>query len=202
MPEAISKSVRVSHTYANEGIEEPQSENELNTLNESSSDEEIVLQRSQPKPSTSQAQAIQQFSMPYIEGPQMDWTVNDHLYHRFLKWKIKRENILESELAMLSETRKCKKVIAWSGDFGLDQYISRCLPQEELCLETIWKKFEELCKPQTNELRARFDLLTSFCQGEMSVDEWFNAVQNQVNLAKYPPETAKILQRDIFWFFF
>ena len=35
----------------------------------------------------------------------------------------------------------------------------------------------------------------------MSVDEWFNAGQNQVNLAKYPPETAKILQRDIFWFF-
>ena len=35
----------------------------------------------------------------------------------------------------------------------------------------------------------------------MSVDEWLNAVQNQVNLAKYPPETAKILQRDIFWFF-
>ena len=27
------------------------------------------------------------------------------------------------------------------------------------------------------------------------------AVQAHVNLAKYPPETAKILQRDIFWFF-
>ena len=26
-------------------------------------------------------------------------------------------------------------------------------------------------------------------------------VQAQVNLAKYPPETAKILHRDIFWFF-
>ena len=26
-------------------------------------------------------------------------------------------------------------------------------------------------------------------------------MQAQVNLAKYPPETAKILQRDIFWFF-
>ena len=35
----------------------------------------------------------------------------------------------------------------------------------------------------------------------MNGDEWFNAVQNQVNLAKYPPKTAKILQRDIFWFF-
>ena len=131
----------------------------------------------------------------------MDWTVIDHLYHRFLKRKIKCENILECELAMLPEARKCKIVIAWSGDFGLDQYISSYLPQEELCLEMIWKKFEEFCKPQTNELRARFDLLTSFCQGEMSVDEWFNAVQNQVNLAKYPPDTAKILQGDIFWFF-
>ena len=33
------------------------------------------------------------------------------------------------------------------------------------------------------------------------MDEWYNAVQVQINLAKYPQETAKILQRDIFWFF-
>ena len=51
----------------------------------------------------------------------MDWTVNDTLYNRFIKWKIKCENILECELAMLSESRKCKKVVAWSGDFGIDQ---------------------------------------------------------------------------------
>ena len=35
----------------------------------------------------------------------------------------------------------------------------------------------------------------------MSVDEWYNAVQAQINLAKYPAERAKILHRDIFWFF-
>ena len=35
----------------------------------------------------------------------------------------------------------------------------------------------------------------------MSVDEWYNAVQTQVALLKYPQETAQILQRDIFWFF-
>ena len=52
-----------------------------------------------------------------------------------------------------------------------------------------------------NEVRARFDLLTSFHQGSWNVDEWYNAVQAQVNLAKYPPEKAKILHRDIFWFF-
>ena len=34
-----------------------------------------------------------------------------------------------------------------------------------------------------------------------SVDEWYNVVPAEVNLAKYPPETAKILQWDIFWFF-
>ena len=105
------------------------SENELqadsNLLNESSSDDdEVVLQSPQFKPSTSQAQAMQQMYMPYIEGPKMDWTVNDNLYHRFLKWKIKHENILDCELAMLSDARKCKKVVAWSGDFGIDQYVS------------------------------------------------------------------------------
>ena len=38
-------------------------------------------------------------------------------------------------------------------------------------------------------------------QGNCSVDEWYNTMQAQVNLARYPPETAKILHRDIFWFF-
>ena len=33
------------------------------------------------------------------------------------------------------------------------------------------------------------------------MDEWYNAIQAQVNLAKYPLETAKILHSDIFWFF-
>ena len=70
--------------------------------------------------------------MPYMEGPIMDWTVNDGLYNRFLKWKLKYEDILECELAMLSETRKCKKIVAWSGDFGLDQYISWNLSSEDL----------------------------------------------------------------------
>ena len=39
----------------------------------------------------------------------MNWNVDDGLYNRFLKWKIMCENILECELAMLPEARKCKK---------------------------------------------------------------------------------------------
>ena len=139
--------------------------------------------------------------MPYIKGPCMNWTVNDGLYHQFLKWHLKCKNILECELAALLEWQQCKKVIAWSGDCGMDQYMSWNLSSHELTLETIWGKYEEYCKPQSNKVQARFDLLMSFRQGNHSIDEWYNAVQAQVNLAKYPPETAKILHRDIFWFF-
>ena len=50
-------------------------------------------------------------------------------------------------------------------------------------------------------MQAHFDLLTSFWQGTRNIDKWYNANQAQVNLAKYPQETAKILHQDIFWFF-
>ena len=100
--------------------------------------------------------------MPYIKGPKTDWTVNDSLYHRCLKWKLKCENILDCELAMLRESKKCKKVHTWSGDFGMDQYASWCLPKEDLSIDVIWLKYEDFCKPKGNEVRAKFDLLTSF----------------------------------------
>ena len=67
----------------------------------------------------------------------MDWTDNDGLYHKFL---------------VLPEHQKCKKVIAWSGDFAMDEYVSWSLPSEELTLDTIWGKFEEFSKPQSNEV--------------------------------------------------
>ena len=129
----------------------------------------------------------------------MDCTVNDSLYHRFLKWKMK--DILHCELAMLSESKKYKKVIVSSGDFLMDQYLSWCFPTGDLSLDTIWAKYEDFCKPQTKEVRDRFDLLTSFRQGSCSVDQWYNPVQAQVSLAKYPPETASILHQDKFCFF-
>ena len=86
------------------------------------------------------------------------------------------------------------EILAWAS-------VSWCLSAEELKLDTIWGNFEEFCKPQSNEVRACFFLLTSFRQGNRSVDEWYNAVETQVNLTKYPPETSMILHHGIFWFF-
>ena len=174
------------------------SQHEESTSSDQASEAEVSFHTHRP-------QAPPQFPpsmfMPYIEGPHMDWTVNDGLYHRFLKWRLKCKNILECELAALPECQKCKKVLAWSGHFGMDQYVSWSLPKEDLSLDTIWEHFEEFCKLQVNEVRAYLDLLTSFKQGTRSVDEWYNMVQAQINLAKYPPETAKTLHRDIIWFF-
>ena len=110
-------------------------------------------------------------------------------------------NILDCELTMLPESKKYKKVVAWGGNFGMDQYVSWCLSTNEPNLDTVWSKYGDFCKPQVNEVRSRFDLLTSFFQNNRSVDEWYNAVQAQVHLAKYPQETANILHHDIFRFF-
>ena len=117
--------------------------------------------------------------MPYIEGPKRNWSVDDGpIQIDSSNGKSDVKTSWSENWQCYSEARKCKKVIAWSGDFGLDQYISWNLTNEELCLDTIWQKYEEFCKPQANELRARFDLLTSFKQDQMSVDEWYNKVQN------------------------
>ena len=48
---------------------------------------------------------------------------------------------------MLPESKKCEKVVAWSGDFGMDQYVSWCLSADELNLDTIWSKYEDFFKP-------------------------------------------------------
>ena len=137
----------------------------------------------------------------YVKGLEMEWTVDDALHSRFIRWRTKCENILDCELAILQESAKCKKVIQWSGDVGLDMYISWNLPTEEVTLQTIWTRFEDFCKPQSNAVHARFNLLTAFQQGNRSIDEWYNAVLVHIPLCEYPKETAAILTRHIFWFF-
>ena len=64
-------------------------------------------------------------------------TVDDGLYHRFLKWRLKCETILDCELANLPAKQKCQKVLAWLGDFGMDLYFCWSIPKEELTLDAI-----------------------------------------------------------------
>ena len=189
MPCAV-RVTKGSSTSVMTEAEEEASHDETSINEESEPEQEVTVNH--PHPNAPQCVHTNMY-IPYIKGPRMDWTVNNVLYHRFLKWKLKCENILECELAALPECQKCKKVITWSSDFGMDQYISLGLSKDEMNLDTIWERFEAFCKLQSNELGAKFDLLTSFHQGNKSINEWYNAVQAQANLAKYPPETVKIL---------
>ena len=83
MPKAARKSNHVDNTSENELQEDS------NLSQDSCSGDEVVLQSPQFQPSTSQMQAMQQMYMPYIEGPKMDWTVSNSLYHRFLKLNVR-----------------------------------------------------------------------------------------------------------------
>ena len=90
MPKAAQKAHHEQCT-----VEQVLLEEETSFEQESDVDQEVII--SLPEAATSAF-------IPYIEGPKMDWSVNGSLYNRFLKWKIKCENILECELAMLSES--------------------------------------------------------------------------------------------------
>ena len=129
MPTATQKSACEKHNLLNKESEVPSGSEEPASLDQEidqEPDPEVTFH-----PSRAQ-QAIPSMFMPYIEGPKMDWTVTDALYQKFLKWHLKCMNIPECELVVLPEFQKCKKVIAWSRDFGMDQYVSLGLSNEDL----------------------------------------------------------------------
>ena len=160
MPRATKISAHVMNTSISQ-------ENSV-SQESSSSDQEMEVQSPSFQPSTGLAQFVPPMFIPYIEVPQGDWTFNDGLYYRFLKWKLKCENILDCELAMSPVSKKCKNhSMVWGFRNGSICFL--CLPAEDLCLDTIWAKYEDFCKPQVNKIKARFDLLPNFRQGNRLV---------------------------------
>ena len=134
MPKAMKKSAWEQSPPPSEGHEP------VDTVEASSSDQD-----QDPDVSfhpTVPSNSVHTMFMPYIEGHKMNWTVDDGLYHRFLKWHLKCKTILDCELANLPTKQKCQKVIAWSGDFGMDLYVSWNIPKEDLTLDAIWAKFK------------------------------------------------------------
>ena len=80
------------------------SQNETSLHEESEPEQEVFIHQSYPQV---HQPVYSSMYMPYIEGPRMDRMVNEALYQRFLKWKLKCRNILECKLAALPECQKC-----------------------------------------------------------------------------------------------
>ena len=198
MPRATMNSACVMDISVNQ-------ENAMISQDSATSDQEMEVQSPQCFPSsTNQPQSFAQpMCMPYIKGPKMKCTVNDSLYHRFLKWKLNCKNILDCELAMLPESKKCKKVIEWSGDFGIDQYVSGCLPAEDLSLDVILAQVWRILQA-TDKTKLEPDLTC----WQASDKETYLSMSGTMHfklkclLPSTQPETASIPHRDIFWFFF
>ena len=77
MPRLTKNSAHVANTSVSQ-------ENSIISQESSSSDVEMDVQSPQCfQTSAGQPQSfVQPMFMPYIEGPKMDWTVNDSLYHK------------------------------------------------------------------------------------------------------------------------
>ena len=81
-----------SNKTSSHKMENNPSQDEPSAYEESSSeqenDKEVTFNQAHAQ------QVIASMFMPYIEGPKMEWTVNDGLYYKCLKWRLKCENIL------------------------------------------------------------------------------------------------------------
>ena len=87
MPRATKNSAHVTDTSITQENSNDSQEDPIFSQDSLTSDQEMKVQSSQfLQPSTSQPQPFAQpMFMPYVEGPKMDWAVNNSLYHRFLK---------------------------------------------------------------------------------------------------------------------
>ena len=88
----------------------------------------------------------------YIDGPKMDWSMDDQLYSRFQDWKLECKLILDGELAEIVEPQKVNILIQWAGSFGLKNLKVWQKDKTSLTLTFIWNEFETYCKLHSNEL--------------------------------------------------
>ena len=94
MPKATKNSACENTTLPPEDPEVLDSQKE-SVNSDQEQGEEVSFHPTLAYPAHPVSQVIPSMYMPYILGPRMDWTVNDGLYHRFLKWRLKYKNILE-----------------------------------------------------------------------------------------------------------
>ena len=79
MPKAVKKSSS-EHLKPSSEVSESADTQAESSNSDQEPDSEVSFHPTAPSPSTST------MFRPYIEGPKMNWTMDDGLYHRFLKW--------------------------------------------------------------------------------------------------------------------
>ena len=103
MPKATKSSAQVEAQTSSQQEANDTSQEEL-TSSDQETDQEVTF-----NPPRQQQQVVPSMFMPYIEGPKMDWMVNDGLYHRFLKWHLKWRIFLNVNLQLYLKGNNARK---------------------------------------------------------------------------------------------
>jgi hypothetical protein len=118
----------------------------------------------------------------------MDWSTDKGLYGRFKIWKQQCELLFSGPLVKLEEPIRCKYLLYWSGERGLDLFNSWGLSEEQQkCLANYFNGFEEFVKPLSNELMAAWELHNCE-QGTLSLEEFIAKLRLLVKEANYPTD--------------
>ena len=98
-----------------------------------------------------------------FEVPKMDLTPGSDLLTRFKRFRQKCELLLDGPLKSRDGTQKCKYVLLWSGDYGLDLFNTWTLTEEQQkksgrILDKIRRSRQTASKPYLEQvLSPRFE---------------------------------------------
>ena len=126
----------------------------------------------------------------------MDWTPGPDLLTRFKRFRQKCELLLDGPLKSRDSTQKCKYVLLWSGDYGLDLFNTWALTEEQQKnLKEYWTRFEDHVKPQANHILNRY-YLRGLKQNNRSLATFLTEARLLIQSSGYPPDLHDELMRD------
>ena len=126
----------------------------------------------------------------------MDWSPGPDLRTRFKRFCQKCELLLDGPLKSRDSTQKCKYVLLWSGDHGLDLFNTWTLTtDQQKDLKEYWTRFEDHVKPQVNHILNRY-YLRSLKQNNRPLDAFLTEARLLIQSSGYPQELHDELMRD------
>ena len=109
-----------------------------------------------------------------FEPPKINWK----------RFRQKCELLFDGPLKQRTEEQKCKYLLLWTGDYGLDLFNTE-----------YWKRFEEHLKLQSNHILNRF-YLRSLKQNNRPLDEFLTEARLLIKNSGFPAELHDELMRD------
>ncbi|EDO26620.1 predicted protein, partial [Nematostella vectensis] len=131
-----------------------------------------------------------------FETPKIDWTKSLDIEMKFKRFRQKCELLFDGPLKQRSEEQKCRYLLFWTGDYGLDLFNTWNLSTEQANkLAEYWKRFEEHVKPQSNHLLNRF-YLRSLKQNNRPLDEFLTEAKLLIQNSGFPTDLHDELMRN------